>query len=168
MGHRPEVVPSRPIHSSLKGLSRRGGAGFRGQLRIDQGFHLAPYLWIALNLGVSFYQEPVEPGISVAANGIGFVVEPEISQDFRPLRVCGANLGPAVHDSVGLIKIYRLSYIGRDYLVILADLGDAIHLNGEQDGDAVFFQLSRQRYSLRSAPAMSKDDDAGILFLFGR
>ncbi len=141
--------------------------GFWRQFLVDQRFHLAPHLGIALDFRVRLDQDSVEPGISLATNGIRFVVVAEVSQDFRPRRILGANLGPPVHDSVGLVEIDRLSHVGGNHGVILADLGHAIHLDGEQHGNAIPLQLARQGYGFRRAPAMAKDDDAGILLFFG-
>ena len=67
---------------------------------------------------------------------------------------------------MGLVEIDRLPYVGGNHGIVLSDLGHAIHLNGEQDGNTVALQLARQGYSFRCAPAMSEDDDAGLLFFF--
>src|ERR1700722_19981248 len=97
-----------------------------------------------------------------------FVVESKIPNDTRTGRVSSPNLGLAVEKSVRLIKIGGLDYVRRDELVILVNLRDAVHLNGEKYRDPVFFQPTSQVDGLRAAPAMAIDDNVGILFLVGR
>ena len=116
---------------------------------------------------MSLYQHAVEPGISLAGDRIRLVVESKISHDFGLRRIGGANLPAGRARSIRLVEIYRLSDVGGNHSIVLADLGYAIHLNGEQDGDAFFFQFSRQRDRLRSAPAVAEYDDARAAFFFG-
>ena len=78
------------------------------------------------------------------------------------------NLGLAVQKAIQLIEICSLGYVSGNDPIILAGLGDTIDLNGEQHRNAFFFQFSRQRNRLRSAPAMSVEDDAGVPLFFGR
>src|ERR1700737_2077283 len=92
----------------------------RGQFRIDQGFHLAPNFWIAFDFGVGSDQDPVAPGISVAANRICFIVESVIANDLGPCRIGSANPGPPVHNSVRLVEIDGLLHIGGNYSLILS------------------------------------------------
>ena len=77
------------------------------------------------------------------------------------------NFGLAVEKSVRLVEIGGLGYIRRDDRIILVNLGDAIHLNGEQHWDAILLQFTRQSDGFRAAPAMPVNDDASILFLVG-
>ena len=66
-----------------------------------------------------------------------------------------------------LIEIDGLNYIPRDDGIILMDLSDTIHLNGEEHGDAISFQFARQGNGFRAAPAMTVNDNVGVLFLVG-
>jgi len=72
-----------------------------------------------------------------------------------------ANLGSAMQKSVRLVEIHSLLYIAGNNRIVLADLGNAIHLNGEKNRDTFSFQFSRERDRFRSSPAVPKDDDAG-------
>ncbi len=101
-----------------------------------------------------FHQEPVEPGISLATDGIRVVVEAVVSQNFRPRRVRSPNLRTPVHDAIGLVEIYRLFHVGWNYGIVLADFGHAIHLDSEQDGDAVPFEVLRARDTVSDAPQL--------------
>ena len=111
---------------------------------MDQRFHLSPNSGIAFNFGVSLHEDAVVPWVVPALDRVG-IVEPEISDDAGACWIGGANLGPAVDKTVRLIEIYRLGYVGGNDRIIFTELGDAIHLDGEQHRNAFFFQFSRQR-----------------------
>src|ERR1700733_1158897 len=129
---------------------------------MDQGFHLSPNLGITLNLDVSLHENTLVPRVLLAVDRIRFVVEAEISDDMRACRIGCADLGFAVQKAVQLIEIRGLGYIGGNDLIILAGLGDTVHLNGEQHWNTFSFEFSRQHNGFRGAPAMSIEDDAGI------
>src|SRR5208282_2435085 len=101
------------------------------------------------------HEETVVPGILLTINRIRFVVEAEISNDVRACRIGSADLGLAVQKATQLIEICGLGYVGGNDLIVLAAFGDTVHLNGEQHGNALSFQLSRQRDGFRSTPAVS-------------
>ena len=149
-------------HTSL----RRGGASFGRQLRIDQRLYLIPYFRITLNFRVRFHQHPIEPGIAFAADRVRFIVVSKVSHNLRTGRIGSANCTLAMHDSIRLVEIYRLPYIGGNKVIVLPDLGDAVDLNGEENRDAILLEFPRQRDCLRSTPAVSEDDNAGVLFFF--
>ena len=67
--------------------------------------------------------------------------------------------------AIGLIKIYRMGHIRGDGDISLARFGNTVHLDGEQHRDMLPLQRAGQKDSLRSAPAMSKDDDSRFLSL---
>ena len=134
---------------------------------MDQGFHLSPDFGITLNFDVRLHEETVVPGVLLAIDRSRFIVEAEISDDVRACRIGSADPGLAVHEAIRLIEIYRLRYVCGNDLIILARLGDAIHLNCEQHRNAIPLKFSRQRNGLGSTPAMSVKDDAGILLFFG-
>lgn|SRR5579863_7205926 len=110
---------------------------------MDQKFHLSPNLGITLNLRVSLHKDTVVPGVLPAVDRIPFVVEAEISDDMRAYRIGSADLGFAVQKAVQLIEICGLGHIGGNDLIILAALGNTVHLNGEQYRDAFSLEFSR-------------------------
>ena len=69
--------------------------------------------------------------------------------------------------SARLIEIGGLSDVGGDDRVVLTNLGNTIHLDRKEHGDAISLQFSRKRYRFRGTPAHPINDDAGVLFLFG-
>jgi len=70
-------------------------------------------------------------------------------------------------ESVRLIKIGGLGDIGGNRDVISAGCAGAVYLNSEQHRDAILFQCARQIDCFRPAPAMSVNNNSGILLLFG-
>jgi hypothetical protein len=74
---------------------------------------------------------------------MGFVVEAKISDDARAGWIGSADLASAVQKAIRLIEICGLGYVGGNHPIILAGLGDTVHLNGEQHGNAFSFQFSR-------------------------
>src|SRR5712672_2574900 len=135
----------------------------------DQRLHLIPDLRITFNLDVSLHDNPVVPGISRAVVWSRLIAESKITEDLRAGRIGGANYRCAVKKAVHLIKIRRLGDIRGNKSVGLADFFDAVHLNCEKYGDAVFFQTPRERDTFRGAPAMPVNDDSGAeLFVVGK
>ena len=126
-----------------------------------------PHIWITFNLSVGLHEDAVVPGILVAVIRARFVVESKIPDDFRACWIGGANLGLAVEKSIWLVEIRGLGYVRRDDRIILVNLRDTIHLNGEQHRDAILLQFTCQGDGFRAAPAMPVNDDAAILFLVG-
>src|SRR5580692_6545002 len=115
-----------------------------------------------------FHEDTVVPWIFLAVDRIRFVVKAEISDDVRAGGISRADLGFAVQKTIQLIEICSLGYIGGNDRIILAGLTDTVHLNGEQYRNAFSFQFSRQCNYFRSSPAMSVEDDAGVLLFLGR
>ena len=142
--------------------------GFEGQIRTDERFDLVPYGGIALDLNVGLHEQAIPPGILAATERFCFVVGAEVAEDPSALGISGANLGLAVQHTIELIKIDGLGDIGRDYAVILADLGDAIDLDSKDYGDTVFFELTREFDGFRGTPTVAKNNDAGVLFFLRR
>lgn len=98
---------------------------------MDQGFHLSPNPGIALNFDVRSHENTVVPRVLLAGDWIRFVVETEISDDVRACRIGSADLGLAMEEAIQLIEICRLGYVGGNDLIVLAELGDTVHLDGE-------------------------------------
>jgi hypothetical protein len=113
-------------------------------------------------------EDAVIPRIRVARDGIRFIVEFQIANNSRACRIGSTNTWLTMEKSIRLIEIDGLGDVGGDNRVVLANLGNTIHLNGQEDGDAVFFQLLRQRHGFRGAPAHPIDNDAGIALFFSR
>ena len=97
-----------------------------------------------------------------------FVVKSKVPEDSGAGFIHGANHGPAVESAIRLVEIGRGQNVGGDQFVILADLGNAIHLDSKENRDALFFQLSRKCHRFRCTPAHSVDNDAGVLLFFAR
>ena len=131
-------------------------------MRADQVFHLSPNPWIALNLGVRFHEDTVEPGIFGAVEGTRLIVELEIANDPRVVWIGGAYIAATMEKPFRLIEINGLGHIGGNDGVILVHFGHTIQLDSEKDGHTVSSQSSRKRDGFRSAPAMSVEDDAGL------
>ena len=131
-------------------LRLRWAAGaYRGS-----GFHPAPDAGIALDFGVCFGDEAVPPGIlAVAAHWRLAVVEAKIPQNSGALRIGGANPRTAVQKTMRLVEIGGFGDVGGNEPVILMAFSDAIHLNGEQHGDAALCKR-RARVSACEAPQL--------------
>jgi len=119
-------------------------AGLQRQVRANERFDLVPNGGIALDLNVGLHDQAVPPGILTTTEGFSFVAGAEIAEDASARWISGANLGLAVEQAIELIKIDGLEDVGRNYGVIFTKLGDAIDLDGEDYGNAVFFKLAGQ------------------------
>jgi len=138
----------------------------RRQNRSDQGFHLIPNGRVTFNLDVRFHEDLVVPRIPSAFEGACFVVKSEVPEYPSACCIGGANVVVSAKKSLRLIKVGGLRHVGGDSCVIAAAPGDTIHLQGEEHGDAIFFERTRQIDRFRGAPAMPVNDDSGILLLF--
>ncbi len=145
-----------------------GGGWLWGQQGADQGFDFIPDGGITFDLGVSFGEEMVPPGILLAGDGTCFVMGLEISDDLGARGVGSANFGASFEMSVDLKEIHGLGHVGGDQGVILVVLGDAIHLDSEENGNAVSVEPAGQGDGFRSAPTVTVEDDASLLLFFGR
>jgi hypothetical protein len=90
---------------------------------------------------VWLHKKPVVPRIFRTWEGTGIVVKTEGSNDACSCVIGGAN-SMAVDQSMGLIKVGGLSHVGGYKRAVDAGLLDAIHLNGGNYRDALFFQGS--------------------------
>ena len=124
-----------------------------------------PHPQVTFDLSVSFYKDAIVPGILFTAIRTGHVVEPEIPQDTGAGWIGSANLGLAVQKSVGLVEISGPGHVRGDDCIIFAKHRNAIHLNRQEHGDAIFFEAPCHGEGRGAAPAVSVNDDAGILFL---
>jgi hypothetical protein len=116
---------------------------------------------------VGLHENAVVPGILVAFIRDRFVVESKVPDDIRTRWIGSADCGPAMEKAIRLVEIGGLGHIRRDDRIILVDLSDAIHLNGEKHRDAILFQSTCQSDGLRATPTVPVKNDASILFLVG-
>src|SRR5580704_10654933 len=98
----PCLSPRPPSMSTTWDDGNRS-ADFRRQLRLDQRFHLPPYLGITLNLRMRPHQQVVEPGISLAIDRFLAIVNAEISHDLGVFWIRRANLRLPMDQPVRLI-----------------------------------------------------------------
>ena len=96
------------------------------------------------------------------------IVKPEALYELGARRIGGPNLAPAMKESIGLVEIDGVSNIDGDYRIVLPRLCNTVHLDRQQNRDPVRLQLPRQGDRFRPAPAMSINDDAGILLFLDR
>jgi hypothetical protein len=68
---------------------------------------------------------------------------------------------------VFLVEIHRILHIGRNRVIVLVQLIDAIDLDSQCDEDIKAFQVSGKSYYSRGAPTMSIENDFGLLFFDG-
>jgi len=117
---------------------------------------------------VRFFEGAGEPGVAVALDGIRGIVEADVSEDFGAGWIGGANFGAAVEVAIRLVKVSGLLDVGGNEGIVFTDFGDAVHLNGEEDWNAVGLQLAGESDRFGAAPTVAVDDDAGVLFFVGR
>ena len=152
----------------LSGSSRQATRFHERQLRTNESFDLIPNHGIAFHFSVGFGENTVVPRILVAPDRFQFIVKSKVSENQGARFIGGTNLGPAVESAIRLVEIRCVRNISGNQFVTFAHLGNAIHLDGKEHRDAISLQLSRERDCFGTAPAHPVDDDAGVLFLFGR
>jgi len=79
----------------------------------------------------------VEPGSLRALDRVLLVVDEVISQNVRLGRISSFDLRAAVDDAMGLIEIDGLGDVVGNDGILLPEFGDAIHLDGEQNRNAL-------------------------------
>jgi len=111
----------------------------------DQGFTWRPDLRVARNLHVRLCERTIVPGVFRAIDGVLFILESEISNDFRfakdlqrgfrifrgSFRLVGRNLQPG----------RRLGGINP---VMPASMCHAIYLDCQKDWNPAFFKIARK------------------------
>ncbi len=105
----------------------------------NQRFDLIPDLRIAFDLSVSLHEDPRVPREIRAIVGACRIAEPVIAENLRAAGVGCANFSLAVKKPIQLIEICGLGDLCGDDLVVPSQCPAAIHLNGEQHGNAIFF-----------------------------
>ena len=79
----------------------------------------------------------VEPGSLRALDRVLLVVDEVISQNVRLGRISSFDLRAAVDDAMRLIEIDGLGDVVGNDGILLPEFGDAIHLDGEQNRNAL-------------------------------
>ena len=69
-------------------------------------------LRVAFDCDVRLFKGSRVPGISAAADGVRYIIKPDISDNLSVRRISGMNLGTAVNEFVRLIEIRSFGYIG--------------------------------------------------------
>ena len=146
------------------GAIGQGGCS-RRQLIADQRFDLVPDFGIAFNFGVRSGEEQVVPGIPAAVHRNSLISQAEIAKNLGAAGIGGGDLGAAVDKSVGLVEVHSLANVGGDHRVVLAGLGDTVHLRGEQHGNAVALETASQQDNGGRSPAVAEQENTGALFL---
>jgi len=86
---------------------------------------------IAFTLHVVGSKDAVEPGSFRALDGMFFVIDEVVAQDFCLGGVSGGDLWAAVDEAMRLIKIDGLGDVVGNDGILLPEFGHAIHLDGE-------------------------------------
>jgi len=79
----------------------------------------------------------VEPGSLWTLDGVLLVVDEVVSKNVCLGRISSFDLRAAVDDAMRLIKIDGLGDVVGNDGILLPELGDAIHLDGEQNRNAL-------------------------------
>ena len=73
-----------------------------------------------------------------------------------------------MNEALGLIKVNGLGDVVWDHGIVLPELGYAIYLNGELNGNVFAPQVTGQRDDRGGSPALSEQDDVSVIsFLRG-
>src|SRR5260370_13069332 len=121
---------------------------------MDEGFYLSRNFGIRVNFDVRLHEETVVPGILLAIDRSRFIVEAEIPDNVRACRIGGANPGLAVHKAIRLIEICGLGYVGGNHPIVLAPLGNTVHLNAKQHRKSFSSHFTRPPNGRRSSTPM--------------
>src|ERR1700738_1605387 len=127
----------------------------RGQVFANQGLDALPHGRIALDFNVTSHENPVIPWILRTSDGIRGVIHPEVSENLRAGGIDRVDSPLAVQKALVLIKIYGLRDIAGNDTIVLAALGDTVHLDGQQHRNAIGLEVTRQCNHGIGAPAMS-------------
>lgn len=72
-----------------------------------------------------------------------------------------------MNPAVRLIKIRGLTDVGRNQAVVVERLGDAIHLDGERDGNAFAIEAAGERDDCRGSPTVAEEKNVSATFFVG-
>ena len=106
------------------------------------------------------------PGVLVAGDLVGGIVELVVAEDLGGGGVGGVDGAGSVEETVELIEVDGLGYVGGDAVVAGVDLWDAVDEDGEEDGDSLGLKLAGEGDGLGGSPTVAVEDDLGLL-LFG-
>ena len=144
--------------------SRYGDGGLGLHALADQRLDPRPEMGIAFALHVTGSEGAVEPGSSFTLDGRLPVIVAIVAENLGAGGVGGNNLRAAVNKAVRLIEVYGGSDIVGDGAVFLPELGDAINLDREQDGNSTAIQLTSKQDNGRGAPAVAVKNDVSLRF----
>jgi hypothetical protein len=144
------------------------GGGGGGETLHDHALDLQPESGVTLALHVAGGEEAVCPGGLGACDWCFLVIHAVIPEDFGFCRIGGGDLLPAVHDALGLIKVYGFGDVIWNDGIVLPQFGDAIHLHCEQNRHAFAAQVPGQCNNCRRSPTVAEEDDAGPSSFFRR
>lgn len=139
----------------------------RFQAVADHVFDLGPETRVAFTLHVAGSEEAIGPGSLGTVDGVLAVIDEIVSQDFGLFGICGDDLTAAVDETVGLVEVDGLRDVVGDDGIVLPEFGDAINLNGEQDGDILAAQIAGQQDGGGCSPALSEQNDVSARFFLG-
>lgn len=113
-------------------------------------------------------KDAAEPGGAAAGHRFAVVRELVVAEDAGAGRVCGGDFWLAMDPAAGLIEIHSLLDVGGDQRIVLANLGNAVDLHGEQNRNADVLKAAGEGDDGGRAPTVAKEHDAGgLLFEVG-
>ena len=127
-------------------LSHTHGSGSDGhfnccralrQFGVDHRCNLFPQQGIILDLVMWFIQVARNPGIVVAIDSTILICHLKVADDVSAVSIGCTNTRPPVDKTLCLVEIDRIPNVWRNYRIVVAWFMDAIHLDGQQHGDAM-------------------------------
>src|SRR5579864_2469921 len=108
---------------------RQFGVDHRCDLFPDQGIILDFVMW--------FIQVARNPGIVVAIDSTILIRHLEIANDVRVAAIGCTNTRPSVDKTFCLIEVDGIANVRRNYRIVVAWFMDAVHLDRQQDWNAL-------------------------------
>lgn len=130
---------------------------------LDQGFNTRPELGVAFALHVAGGEDAVPKRVFGALRGTLFIVHEVVSQNHSLCRVGRDDSAAAMDDAFGLVEVDGFGNVVWDDGVVLPQLGDAIDLNGEANGNTGAAQIAGKRHGCGRSPALAEEHDVGAL-----
>jgi len=143
---------------------RSHGARLRLRPLQQEIVDLRPEMRIALALHVAWGEGPVKPGSSLALNRSLPIVETVIAENLSLGLVSSGNMRAAMDDAMRLVEVRGSDDIFGDDAVVLPRLRHAVHLHRQEHGNPFAVQIASQQNCSGRAPAVPKEDDAGLGF----
>src|SRR5579872_4958547 len=120
------------------------GSDVRSRLQAlaNEIIDLRPDARIAFTLHVVAHESAIEPACAFTLNRSLLIIEAEISENLRLGIICSLDLGAPVDKSMWLVEVDRCGDVIGNHFVALPGFCNAIHLNGEQNGDAFLIEFA--------------------------